>query len=293
MAFYTEKAKYADFLTETPFDFQKHSTIGCGGSARLAYYPRSAEELLRLLTLLRADGAEYLLLGNGANVLPPDGNSDKAVICTKKMQKIEFFGNGAYAEVGVTSGLLLRACLAAEKSGAEFLIGIPCTLGGAAFMNAGAGGRYFADIVTSLTVFQDGKLQRFSAIECGYGYKQSAFMENKATIVGVELRLENASRAEILQRRQAFLQRRAHLPRGKSMGCVFKNPDGVSAGELLEKSGVKGMRIGAATVSERHANFILNEGGATSSQIAALIARMKAAVYASYGILLEEEIRYL
>ncbi len=293
MAFYTKKAEYADFLAESPFDFRKHTTVACGGKAKRAYYPRSSEELLCLLTLLHADGAEYVLLGNGANVLPLDDESDKIVICTKKMQKIEFSEKGAYAEVGVTSGLLLRACLAAEKSGAEFLIGLPCTLGGAAFMNAGAGGRYFADIATSLTVFQDGKLQRLSVRECGYGYKQSAFMDNKATIVGVELRLENASRALILQRRRAFLQRRAQLPRGKSMGCVFKNPDGVSAGELLEKSGVKGMRIGAATVSTRHANFILNEGGATSAQIAALIARMKAAVYAAYGILLEEEIRYL
>jgi UDP-N-acetylmuramate dehydrogenase len=118
-------------------------------------------------------------------------------------------------------------------------------------------------------------------------------MRNGWTILGAYLRLEQCSATEIEERLQYYTQRRGHLPKGKSMGCVFKNPDGVSAGKLIEGAGLKGLRIGGAVVSDIHANFILNDKGATSQQIKTLIGIIKNAVFAQYRIKLEEEIRYL
>ena len=118
-------------------------------------------------------------------------------------------------------------------------------------------------------------------------------MENGDVILGATLRLQDGTLAEIEERKRYYTARRAHLPTGKSMGCVFKNPDNRSAGELIEKSGLKGMRVGGAVVSEKHANFILNDNNATPADIKSLIMLIKNAVFAQYGVALQEEIRYL
>ncbi len=283
---------YSQFVWQAPFDFSRHSSIGCGGRAKAVFYPRSFEETERLLSRLQADGARYIVVGNMTNVLPPDGETDAVVVCTKRLDGISF-ASGVFVGAGVTAYALLRECKRRGLSGAEFLYGIPCTLGGALYMNAGAGGRYIAEIVESVLVLREGKRVVVPFLECGYAYKTSVFMENTDVILGASLRLEKADSATIEGEVRRYAARRAHLPKGRSMGCVFKNVDGVSAGELIEKSGLKGFAIGGARVSDTHANFILNEGGATSADIRALITLVKNAVRAQYGVRLEEEIRYL
>ncbi|MBP3433868.1 MAG: hypothetical protein J6K50_01205, partial [Clostridia bacterium] len=171
--------------------------------------------------------------------------------------------------------------------------GIPCTLGGALYMNAGVGGAYIGDIVESVTVLRSGQILTLPKAECGYAYKKSVFMQNDDLIVGAALRLTEASETEIEERTAYYAAKRAHLPKGKSMGCVFKNPEGLVAGKLVEGAGLKGFRVGGARVSEKHANFILNDKNATSAQIRSLIGIVKNAVFAQYKIRLEEEIRYL
>ena len=160
-------------------------------------------------------------------------------------------------------------------------------------MNAGAGDKYISEIVENVMVLRDGKKRILSLKECEYAYKHSVFMENTDVILGATLRLDKANEEEIEREEKYYLSRRKHLPKGKSMGCVFKNPNGKYAGDLIERSGLKGFRIGGAKISEKHANFIINDGGATSADIKALIMLIKNAVQAQYGICLEEEIRYI
>ena len=282
---------YGGFVQETPFDFAKHSSIGCGGKAAIAFYPKNVAETSALLQKLQKDGIEYCVLGNLTNVLPFDSDTDKAVVCTKDINGIMLTEKGVFAYAGVTSGVLLRFCKQNARTGAEFLQGIPCTLGGALFMNAGVGGRYIADIVEKVLIYRDGELLSLNAAECGYAYKKSIFMQNGDVILGASLLLEKASEREIEEKEKFYADRRAHLPKGRSMGCVFKNPDGEFAGDLIERSGLKGLRLGGAYVSGQHANFIINDGTCQASDVETLIGIIKNTVFAQYGVRLEEEIR--
>ena len=277
-------------LTEEPFNFSKHSTIGCGGRAKQAYYPQGEKQFCSLLGQLPE---KPLILGNMSNVLPRDEDVDKTVICTKKAATICQEDTYVYCEAGVTSGRLLRYLQAVGLGGVEFLAGIPCTVGGILYMNGGAGGRYIADFVDSVRVYRDGRVIDLPVAQCGYAYKQSIFMQSGDVILGGKFRLSHSTPTAINEEISKWLLKRAHLPKGKSMGCVFKNPQGYTAGILIERAGLKGLRIGGAVVSQQHANFIINEQGATAGDILALITRIKEEVWQRYAIRLEEEIRYL
>ncbi len=285
---------YGNFEWIQPFDLSKNSSIGCGGLAPCALFPRDLEELFALLCRLQSDGISCLTVGNMTNVLPPDDGLNILVVCTRKMRGIQATQSGVFVEAGVSAGQLLQACQTRNLLGTEFLAGVPCTLGGALYMNAGAGGTYIAEIVDSVLVFRRGRRVELPVEACRYGYKTSLFMQTDDVILGANLRLKRSNEQEIAERKRYYLQRRAHLPTGKSMGCVFKNPEnGVSAGEWIERSGLKGMRVGGAVVSDRHANFILNDRGATSQDVKRLIATIQTTVKARYGVELKEEIRYL
>ncbi len=283
------KEKYVRFLRERPFSFSQRSTIGCGGVADIAFYPQTQAEWLQLVRGLKEDGVPFYTVGNLSNVLPTDGRIESAVVCTKKMQTVE----GCFFASGISSAKLLAYCKSAQKSGAEFLTGIPCTLGGALFMNAGVGGRYIAEIVQSVRVYREGKVVTLSNAECAYAYKKSAFMDGDWIILGATLSLVDSDGETVEREIARYHARRAHLPKGRSMGCVFKNPEGYVAGKLIEDMGLKGLRVGGAVVSPTHANFIINERNATALDIRTLIARIKGEVLARFGITLEEEIRYL
>jgi UDP-N-acetylmuramate dehydrogenase len=284
---------YASFPCEKPFPFSRHSFIGCGGRARCAFYPQTEQQLVQLVSRLRSDGIRYYTVGNLTNVLPPDNDVDTVLISTKRLRSAQAAATGLYVGAGVNSGMFLRLCKTYGLGGAEFFAGIPCTMGGALFMNAGAAGEYIAPFVGGVKVFDGKKTYMLSATECKYAYKQSIFMQEDLFILGGTLRLPKMQEEEIARRTDYFLQKRAHLPKGKSMGCVFKNPPNGAAGKYIEGAGLKGLRIGGAKISEKHANFIINDLGATSADIHALITLMKNAVLAQYNIRLEEEIRYI
>ena len=284
--------KIANFSIERPFNFALHSSIGVGGNAPFACYPQTVDDCCRLLDFLQSEEISFLTVGNMTNVLPMDTGTEKIVISTKKLVHAEI-GKTVFVEAGVMSGRLLRACRCAGKSGVEFLNGIPCTLGGALFMNAGVSGRYIAEIVDSVVVWMDGKKQTLTVDECRYAYKRSRFMDDGGVILGAWLSLTDATVKSIEETERYYVEKRRHLPLGKSMGCVFKNPEGYVAGRLIEQAGLKGARIGGAYVSEKHANFILNDGAATSSDVCELIACIKKEIEKQFGIKLQEEIRYL
>ena len=281
---------YKQIYTERPFHFTKHSTIGCGGFAETAYYPKDEREVLSLLSAFREN---WLAVGNLSNVLTADEGTKRTVICTKKMTEIRETDDGVFLSAGVTSGMLLRYMQETGCGGAEFFAGIPCTVGGMLYMNGGAGGKYIAEITKSVRILRDGKIIDLPVGMCEYSYKNSLFMCTDDFILGGIFRLEKSDKDKVKGEIRRHLQKRAHLPKGKSMGCVFKNPQDVSAGALIEQAGLKGVRVGGAKVSELHANFILNDQNASSADICTLIQEIKNAVYSKFGVALEEEIRYI
>lgn len=284
--------EFENFTFHRNFDFSKASTIGSGGIAKLAFEPQTLGELSCLVEKLRSSGIKYYVLGNLSNVLPPDGVLGRVIIKTTRFQDVDL-SSSLFVSAGTTSGALLRVCRLLKKSGAEFLTGIPCTLGGALYMNAGVNGKYVAEIVESVIVLREGRKVELPLSECEYAYKSSVFMKNDDVILGAKLRLVDSSTEKIEEEIRFYARRRLHLPKGKSMGCVFKNPPNHTAGALIEGAGMKGLRFGGAVVSTEHANFILNDSGATSAQIKTLIQTLKNAVYAQYKIELKEEIKYL
>ena len=283
----------SQYEKEIPFSFRNHATIGCGGTARVGYFPKTEQDLTDLTVSLIQSKTPYVVLGNLSNVLPSDGVTDKVVICTKKFQTYAFDDTGIYVSAGLSVGTLLRACEKQSRTGAEFLVGIPCTLGGAIYMNAGVADAYIAELVQYVKVLHKGKVLTLNANECRYGYKNSVFMQDDFVILGAKLKLDYADVNVIQDKKTLYKTRRKHLPKGRSMGCVFKNPQGQIAGKLIEGAGLKGLRVGGAKVSEEHANFIINDGCATSAHIRELIGIMKGAVEKQYGVRLQEEIRYI
>lgn len=286
-------AKNGEIEIERPFDFTKHSSIGCGGFASIGFFPKRVDSLRALLSALDDEGKPYVVLGNLTNVLPPSKGTEKAVVCTKKIKETTRFGERIRFSCGTTPKEILSLAHEAGLYGAEFLTGIPCTMGGAAYMNAGAGGRYLAEILESVEIYRKGRVIILPVSACGYSYKSSLFMQTDDVILGGVLRLKQGSAEFAKESERIWRERRAHLPKGKSMGCVFKNADGYCAGELIDKAGLKGLRVGGAVVSETHANFIINDKKATADEVLALITMVKNAVFAQYKINLQEEIRYL
>lgn len=287
----TEKNLQSICPIERQFDLSRHSTIGCGGYAEVAYFPQSIEQAVALITRLREEQTPFYTVGNMSNVLPKDGISKRVFVCMKGLKEMQF--SKRFFGAGVTSGALLAACKKEGLSGIEFLEGIPCTLGGALFMNAGVQGGYVGDVVENVLIFDGEDVRVLAQKDCAYGYKRSIFMQESWTILGAHLRLQSKPQQEILQKLAFYRQRRAHLPKGKSMGCIFKNADGVAAAKYIEGAGLKGLRVGGAVVSNIHANFIINDNNATAQEIKTLMSIVKNAVYAQYKIWLEEEIRLL
>ena len=278
-------------IETTPhFSFREHTTIGIGGDAPLGIYPASEEQFIAALRLLQEEGARYVILGNGSNVLASDGGFGGAVISTVRLDGVRVEGERVIAQCGAPVMKVLRIAAQQGLGGASFLEGIPATVGGAVFMNAGAGGRYIAERIESVKAYRGG-VERICVGACKFSYKHSLFMEEGCAILSATLRCARVgaeqAQTSIMQARTA----RDCLPVGRSMGCVFQNPAGLSAGELIDRAGLKGVRCGAAYISERHANFIINGGGATARQVRTLIEQMRAQVYRRFGIKLKEEIR--
>lgn len=274
--------------TERDFSFAMHTCIGSGGKAALAISPSNTEEAAECLSFLERNGIPYCFLGAGANVLPRDGRFEGVVVRFNRMKKL-VLSDRLYAGAGVTGGELLAFAEKNSVTGFEPFAGIPTTVGGGVAMNAGIAERHFSDLVISVTAYKDGVVKSYAKDECRFSLKNSVFLEGIA-VLGVYFKAEKAPQSEIKALTARYLEQRKHLPKGRSMGCTFVNPAGMSAGALIERCGLKGKRVGLARVSEEHANFIINEG-TSSADIARLIEEVKLEVLMRSGIRLREEIR--
>ena len=276
----------------------EHTTFKIGGAADVLIFPSSTAEVSEIFKLVKEFNLPCTILGNGSNVLVRDKGIRGAVV--KFTEK--FFGSMRCdgQKLIVCAGAKLKdvSNFAAQNSltGLEFACGIPGSIGGAIFMNAGAYDGEMKNSVTSVkAVNRDGELIEFSGADLDLSYRHSIFQKNNCAICEVELILERGNVEDIKNKMADFTQRRESkqpldLP---SAGSTFKRPKGHFAGTLIDKTGLKGLKIGGAMVSEKHAGFVVNTGGATAQNVLDLIAEVKQRVREVHGIELSPEVRII
>lgn len=271
------------------------TTLRVGGAARLYAEPASADDLAAVVRVARARGVPLLLLGRGSNLLVPDEGVDGLVIALNHEVWSEFSPRPD-GRVWVGAGLRLKnLCGLAARHGLvgfEFLEGIPGCVGGALRMNAGAMGGWMFDVVEGVRLMTPaGEVRTVAKADLHVAYRHCAELES-AVALGALLRPAAAADAPTISRQIDVYRRKRHesQPREPSAGCMFKNPPGTSAGRLIDECRLKGERVGDAEVSHVHANFIINRGGATATDVLELVRRIRARVRAERGIDLEPEV---
>ena len=291
-----EAAPDIDILQNEPMS--RHTTFAIGGPADLFVQPKTRRELAGTLGVLRARGIPFLLLGNGSNMLVADAGVRGAVVCTTELDEVRIGENCTLvAEAGALLGRVARRAQRAGLTGVEFAGGIPGSLGGAVFMNAGAYDGQMAGIVEQTEYLDEtGALHTLTGEEHGFGYRRSVFRDHPDwTVVRSTLRLQQGDPAAILDRMNDLAQRRREKQplNFPSAGSTFKRPEGHFAGRLIEDAGLKGVSVGAAQVSEKHAGFLINRGGATCDDMLHLIELVQKRVKEAFGVQLECEVRII
>lgn len=293
------KKKLLDLLGEeglrTEESMAKHTTFRTGGPADLFLMPQNRTELKESIALLREYNVPYLVIGNGSNLLVGDGGIRGAVIqLYQRMQNISVEGT----EMTLDCGALLSAAAAqaadASLEGLAFASGIPGTFGGAVVMNAGAYGGEMKDVLLSADVLtEDLEVKTIPVEELDLSYRHSIVPEKGYIVLGGKMRLKEGNEQEIRERMAELAQqRREKQPlQYPSAGSTFKRPEGYFAGKLISDAGLKGKTIGGAQVSEKHAGFIVNIGGATTKDILDLIAFCQKTVQEQFGVTLETEVK--
>ena len=274
----------------------RHTTFAIGGPADLFVTPKTPEQLTQALRVIRGCGLPLLLLGNGSNMLVSDAGYRGAVVCTTELDDVHATADGCVvAQAGALLARVARRAQRAGLTGAEFSGGIPGSVGGAVFMNAGAYDGQMAGIVEKTDYLDgDGEMHTLEGEEHCFGYRSSAFRAHPDwTVVQTVLRLQPGDPAAILDKMNDFAQRRRdkqplNFP---SAGSTFKRPEGYFAGRLIEDAGLKGVSVGAAQVSEKHAGFLINRGGATCEDMLRLIELVQQRVRDQFGVELECEVR--
>jgi len=283
-----------DLDVETDVPMSAHTSFGIGGPADALVTPKTSEALAQVMKVLFRAGERPLVIGKGTNMLVLDGGIRETVVkLAGGLDHIEVDGDRIVADSGVRLASLCRACADNGLTGMEWSAGIPGTLGGALHMNAGANGGeigQFTEWVTIVTL--DGELQTLRRDEIGFSYRSSSFQEMDCIIARAGLRLEEATQSEVHEKICGVIESRCQkqpvaMP---SAGCVFKRPTNDYAGRLLDEAGAKGMRVGGAVVSHKHANFIVNDGDATAQDVLELIGLVRGKVKDLFGVELATEV---
>jgi len=276
-----------------------HTTIRIGGSARFYVTCTKKDTLVRLVGALRYIDYPYKVIGGGSNLLVNDKGYN-GVIIRPAFREIVENGCFVYADAGASLAAVARFARERGLGGLEFASGIPGTVGGAVYMNAGAHGNSMSGVVAMVDVLRDGKVVSLDVKACRFNYRTSIFQKKRDLIIlGAYFFLTAADKAEIELTANAYLaKRKAAQPKQPNAGSIFRNPNsplgkGGAAGGLIDDLGLKGYQIGGAAISEVHANFIVNLGGATARDVKRLIAYTKKRVRDAYGITLKAEIEIL
>ena len=291
--------KLRDYLPDLPVSAEeplsKYTSFRIGGPARRMAFPRNAEQLV-LLNFAGECGARPYVLGNGTNVLFPDEGVDRLVISTRDMADIQLLVGGR-VRAGAGASLARTAVFACQKglAGLEFAHGIPGSVGGGVCMNAGAYGGELAQVIESVTVLvPDEGVKTVPCADMAFGYRCSLLTEHPdAVVLSAVFALHPDDSAAIRSRMDDLMARRkASQPlEYPSAGSTFKRPEGHFAGRLIEEAGCKGLTMGGAQVSEKHAGFVINVGGAACADVLALMAEVQRRVKENSGVTLEPEVR--
>lgn len=273
------------------------TTFRIGGPAKYGVYPQTAEQLCAAAELCRSSKMRYYVVGNGSNLLFSDRGFDGAVIFTGALKQLSAESDRLIADCGVP---LTQAAVAAQRAqlgGMEFAYGIPGSVGGAVFMNAGAYDGEMKDIVESV-LFYDTVSQKtvlYQREACGFDYRRSVFQEKEGVILQTVLKLKKGEEAAIRSRMEELMsRRRTKQPlEYPSAGSVFKRYPGFYTAKLIDEAGLKGLTVGGAQVSEKHAGFIVNRGGATAADVLTLIEAIQKKIRGIHGIEIACEIRYV
>lgn len=269
------------------------TTYKTGGIAKLVVYPNNINNLKQMLKLIHKYNIKYFILGKGSNTLFSDKEFNGVIIKLDKLNNFKIKQTEIYVESGMILSKLVQASVKNELTGLEFAIGIPGTIGGAIYMNAGAYGNNMSNIVKSVIVLNEKfQIKEIPLEKLKFDYRYSIFQDNKNLIcVAANIKLEHGNHDEIASKiKENLLKRKNSQPlEYPSAGSVFRNPKGNYAGKIIEELGLKGKIIGGAEISTKHANFIINKNNASSSDILKLIKLVQKEVKDKYKIDLKLE----
>lgn len=276
----------------------KHSTWRVGGPAKFFVEAVSSDTVIEAIEWARSEKIKFVVIGGGTNILPADSGYDGLIIkVTNRQIRVE--GDRVIATAGAITSMVARAAAEASLTGLEWAVTIPGTIGGAVVGNAGCFGGEMSQVVEEVQVVRHvargGQLAVLKNSELDFSYRHSALKGSDITLLEVTMKLKPGDTDQIKTTMDQWItKRKESQPLGSSCaGCVFKNPEGDSAGRLIDVTGLKGQTVGGASVSTDHANFILNDGTATADHIIQLISLIKTRVRDEFGIQLEEEVQYI
>ena len=281
------------FINES---LKKHTTYGIGGPADLMIFPKSKQDLIKVIEIINENKIQLTILGSGSNVLVSDNGIRGAVISLKNsLKQIEVDDNILYAECGTMLGKIVKHAVKNNLIGLENLNGVPGTLGGALIMNAGAwGGEISENLIHVEVINSKSEIQKIQKKDLNFSYRQSSFNKDDI-LLSAKFNLKKADKDII---KENFIEaqsgRKKSQPLNKrSAGSLFKNPKNNSAGKLLDEAGLKGFSIGDAKISEKHANFFINDGDATSKDMLMLIKKAHKEVKDKFNINLSLEVKLM
>ena len=274
----------------------KHTSFRAGGAARWFAVPENVEELTAVLAACRKADTPWYVIGNGSNLLVSDKGFPGVIISTDKFDRLEVNGTEISVGAGVMLSKLANTAYKAGLTGLEFAAGIPGTVGGACVMNAGAYGSEMINVLKSVTVLTpEGTVETLPAEKLELGYRTSVIPKKGYLVLEAVMSLTegNMEESKALMDDLAFRRKDKQPLEFPSAGSTFKRPAGHFAGKLIEDCGLKGFTVGGAQVSEKHAGFVINKGGATASDIYNLCKEVEKRVKAEFGVSLEMEVKLL
>lgn len=289
----------ADFLESENIEYRQnepmraHTTFKIGGEADIFIIPASPAALIYAVKKCNELEIPYFILGNGSNLLVSDGGIEGAVISLSGINGISSDGEKITCGAGAMLSSVCLKALSLSLTGLEFAYGIPGTAGGALYMNAGAYGGQMADVIESAECLTaTGEIKTLKKENMQLGYRSSVFKNGGLIIISLTFALKKGDKAEIKAEMDDLLNRRKQKQplEYPSAGSTFKRPEGYFAGALIEKNGLKGLTVGGAQVSEKHAGFVINRGGATAADVKALIEKIQKKVFENDGVMLEPEV---
>lgn len=274
----------------------EHTSFKIGGPADIFLTPNTPQLLQEMLAVIQANNFRYMLIGGGNNLLFADAGFKGVIISTEKLNLITQDGNKLTVLAGTSLKELTNYCLAHSLSGLEFACGIPGSVGGAVFMNAGAYGGEMKDVVTKvLFLDNNNQISTYQATQHNFSYRNSIYQQNNFLILQATFILREAKQEDISTIMQDLQQKRESKQplEYPSAGSVFRRPEGYFVGKLIDDCGLRGYAIGGAKISEKHSGFIINTGTATSQNVQDLIEYIKQIVKCKFGVELHTEVRII